>query len=218
MAKILEDLPTPNQSRQESYLGVIAGQEGAIMPEKPLSREEEYLEYIAEHGGGGGGEPAAYLKSIEKDETNKEVTITDKEGTETKFPYGSGTHTVDLGVLDFDSETPLTEQEVFKIISKETYDEIADNIDNVKIKFKSNARFFCVGETSDSNYDIYYLKPQIINHREDESMIDDAFVFCQVEWGDTGCLYYMRIAHTVVKDDGSEEYNLYLEFSSVQPE
>ena len=89
MAKILEDLPTPNQSRQESYLGVIAGQEGAEMPEKPLSREEEYLEYIAEQGGGGGGEPAQYLKTIEKDETNKKVTITDKQGNETEFPYGS---------------------------------------------------------------------------------------------------------------------------------
>lgn len=49
------ELPKPNQSRTESYLGVIAGQDGAEKPEKPLSRVEEYLNYIAEHGGGGGG-------------------------------------------------------------------------------------------------------------------------------------------------------------------
>ena len=170
--------------------------------------------------GGGGGEPAAYLKSIDKDETNKEVTITDKEGTETKFPYGSGTHTVDLGILDFDDSLPVIDQIINKEISKETYDEIADNIDNVKIKFKSNALFveYGGGETSDSNYDIYHLKPQIIKHRDNEDKIDDIFVFCQMEWGQSGWLYYMEIARTISKDDGNEEYSLYLTFDNIQPE
>lgn len=47
-------LPNPNQSRIESYLGVIVGQEGAVIPEgiEP-SRIELYLQYIIEHGTGG---------------------------------------------------------------------------------------------------------------------------------------------------------------------
>lgn len=52
MAKRINDLPRPNQSRIESYLGVIAEQEGAVLPDEPKSRIEEYLEYIAENGGG----------------------------------------------------------------------------------------------------------------------------------------------------------------------
>ena len=38
--------------------------------------------------GGGGGEPAQYLKTIAKDDVNKKITITDKVGNETEFGYG----------------------------------------------------------------------------------------------------------------------------------
>ncbi len=54
-ATTLAGLPEPNQSRVESYLGVIAGQPKATLPTKPQSRVEEYLEYIALNGGTGGG-------------------------------------------------------------------------------------------------------------------------------------------------------------------
>ena len=47
------DLPEKPESRKESYLADIAGQE-VVLPEEPKSREEQYLAYIAEHGGGGG--------------------------------------------------------------------------------------------------------------------------------------------------------------------
>lgn len=47
-----EELPTP-ASRTESYLAKAAGEDVTI-PEKPLSRIEQYLEAIAEGGGGGG--------------------------------------------------------------------------------------------------------------------------------------------------------------------
>ncbi|MCF0149143.1 MAG: hypothetical protein HUJ77_12200, partial [Clostridium sp.] len=58
MAKDINELPTPNQSRKESYLGSLIGQEGAILPEEPQSRIEQYLDYIAKNGvvGGGSGE------------------------------------------------------------------------------------------------------------------------------------------------------------------
>lgn len=47
------ELPAP-ESRVESYLAKAAGEDVTI-PEKPLSRLEQYLNAIAEGGGGGGG-------------------------------------------------------------------------------------------------------------------------------------------------------------------
>lgn len=47
-----ENLPAP-ESRVESYLAKAAGEDVTI-PEEPLSRLEQYLEAIAEGGGGGG--------------------------------------------------------------------------------------------------------------------------------------------------------------------
>lgn len=48
-----DELPEP-KSRKESYLAKAAGMDVTI-PEKPESREEQYLDAIAEGGGGGGG-------------------------------------------------------------------------------------------------------------------------------------------------------------------
>lgn len=48
------ELPEKPESREESYLADIAGQD-VVLPEKPMSRKEQYLAYIAENGGGGGG-------------------------------------------------------------------------------------------------------------------------------------------------------------------
>lgn len=48
------ELPDHPESREESYLAAIAG-EDVVLPEEPLSRKEQYLAYIAENGGGGGG-------------------------------------------------------------------------------------------------------------------------------------------------------------------
>lgn len=47
-----DNLPEP-KSRKESYLAKAAGMDVTI-PEEPLSRLEQYLEAIAEGGGGGG--------------------------------------------------------------------------------------------------------------------------------------------------------------------
>ena len=48
------NLPNP-ESREESYLAKAAGVSGTQIPEKPLSRKEQYLNAIANNGGGGGG-------------------------------------------------------------------------------------------------------------------------------------------------------------------
>lgn len=48
-------LPDRPLSRKEEYLAKIANQAGAQKPDSPMSRTEEYLDYIAENGGGGGG-------------------------------------------------------------------------------------------------------------------------------------------------------------------
>lgn len=50
-----DNLPAP-ESRVESYLAKAAGEDVTI-PEKPLSRLEQYLDAIAEGGGGGGAGP-----------------------------------------------------------------------------------------------------------------------------------------------------------------
>lgn len=57
---------------------------------------ESYLMGLQNGGGSGGGEPAEYLKSIEKDEINKEVTIKDKQDNETEFPYVEDTADLDV--------------------------------------------------------------------------------------------------------------------------
>lgn len=48
-----DELPTP-KSRKEEYLAKAAGMDVGI-PDEPKSREEQYLNAIAEGGGGGGG-------------------------------------------------------------------------------------------------------------------------------------------------------------------
>ena len=46
-------LPDKPITRKEQYLSKIAGQ-GTDIPDKPITREESYLDYIANHGGSGG--------------------------------------------------------------------------------------------------------------------------------------------------------------------
>ncbi len=48
----MSGLPTDLASRIENYLGVMTSQEGAVLPEEPGSRIEQYLLYMIEHGGG----------------------------------------------------------------------------------------------------------------------------------------------------------------------
>lgn len=47
-------IPDKPITRQEQYLSNIAGQ-GTPLPEAPITREEQYLDIIAKQGGGGGG-------------------------------------------------------------------------------------------------------------------------------------------------------------------
>lgn len=50
----MADLPEKPVTRKEQYLAEMAGV-GQGYPEKPITREEQYLAYIAENGGTGGG-------------------------------------------------------------------------------------------------------------------------------------------------------------------
>lgn len=61
------ELPANPESREESYLAKIAGQ-NVELPEKPLSRKEQYLAYIAENGAsvGYGGKNLEDEYSIEE--------------------------------------------------------------------------------------------------------------------------------------------------------
>ena len=56
LAKIAgEEVPLPKpETREELYLAKIAG-EDVVIPDKPITRTEQYLSAIVENGGGGGG-------------------------------------------------------------------------------------------------------------------------------------------------------------------
>lgn len=59
----MSDLPEKPLTRKEQLLSAIAGaNEGETLPE-PVTREEQYLKYIAENGSGGGGGGADYVKN-----------------------------------------------------------------------------------------------------------------------------------------------------------
>lgn len=59
----MSDLPEKPLTRKELLLSAIAGaNEGETLPE-PVTREEQYLKYIAENGSGGGGGGSDYVKN-----------------------------------------------------------------------------------------------------------------------------------------------------------
>lgn len=77
------DLPNPNQSPVESYLGVIVEQEGAVKPDHPQSRVEQYLEFIIEQGIGGGGNkvrfklnPTTFVLTLDLLDKNDDIIST----------------------------------------------------------------------------------------------------------------------------------------------
>ena len=74
--KEMSNLPEP-QTRQEQYLANAAGMD-INRPEKPITREEQYLEAVCEaieEGGGGGGGTTDYTKLKNKPSINN-VTLT----------------------------------------------------------------------------------------------------------------------------------------------
>lgn len=63
-----EDLPAP-KSRKEEYLATAAGMTGIELPE-PASREEIYLDKIAQGGGGGGGSDITVVQTTGQSTTD----------------------------------------------------------------------------------------------------------------------------------------------------
>ena len=78
------DLPTP-ESRKESYLAKAAGMDVEI-PEEPRSRLEQYLNAIAEGGGGGG---TTYTAGDGIDITNDTISV-DTDTIQEKLTAGDG--------------------------------------------------------------------------------------------------------------------------------
>jgi hypothetical protein len=79
-----DELPEP-KSRKESYLAKAAGMDVTI-PEKPLSRLEQYLDAIAEGGGGGGG---SYTAGDGIDIANNTISV-DTDTIQEKLTAGTG--------------------------------------------------------------------------------------------------------------------------------
>lgn len=72
------ELPNPH-SRLEHYLGIIAGQEGAVLPKGIQSRLELYLLYIIEHGGGGSADIGAIVPEYDPTKTYEEGSLASHE-------------------------------------------------------------------------------------------------------------------------------------------
>lgn len=85
-----DELPEP-KSRKESYLAKAAGMDVTI-PEKPESREEQYLNAIAEGGGGGGG--GTYTAGDGIDITNDTISV-DTDTIQEKLTAGTGINITD---------------------------------------------------------------------------------------------------------------------------
>lgn len=97
-------LPDRPLSRKEEYLAKIAGQQGVQKPDYPMSRTEEYLDYIAENGGGGGG-GASEFTTLELVMNPDDDTIsTTKTAREVIALYTSGKCFASSLALDPDPE------------------------------------------------------------------------------------------------------------------
>lgn len=88
-------LPEKPLSRTEQYLASMAGQETEL-PEKPLSRVEQYLDYIAKNGGGGGGMTLHVCTAGEYDSTTRVPTIQDPDENTIYLVPASDSQTGDL--------------------------------------------------------------------------------------------------------------------------
>ena len=86
-----DDLPKP-ESRKESYLAKAAGMSDVELPEGgPKSREEQYLNAIAEGGGGGGGGTSNFNQLTNRPKYNGTTMTGDTNIPEVKT-YTAGTN------------------------------------------------------------------------------------------------------------------------------
>ena len=72
-----DNLPDP-ANREESYLANIAGATGVELPDAPRSRKEQYLAYIAENGGGGGGTAWGQITGTLSNQTDLQTALDGK--------------------------------------------------------------------------------------------------------------------------------------------
>lgn len=97
-------LPDRPLSRKEEYLAKIAGQAGVQKPDYPMSRTEEYLDYIAENGGGGGGGTSSFETLELVMDPDNDTVSTIKTAREVLALYTSGKCFASSIALDPDPE------------------------------------------------------------------------------------------------------------------
>lgn len=89
----MSDLPEKPLTRKEQYLATIAGY-GQGYPERPLTREEQYLDFIAMNGGaGGGGEGVSYIfgHGLKQSGRNVSVNMYSDGGVDKTLPVSAAT-------------------------------------------------------------------------------------------------------------------------------
>lgn len=80
----MANLPNTPETRREQFLNAIATDNTSGLPE-PVTREEMYLDYIAENGGGGGeGVTPAQVREIIAEQTDDEISSTSENPVQNK--------------------------------------------------------------------------------------------------------------------------------------
>lgn len=90
------------KTRIEKFLSAIAGT-GEPYPEKAITRIEQYLKYIAENGGtGGGGEGVSYIfgHGLKQSGRTVSVDIYSDGGTDKTLPVSAATVENSVGNIE----------------------------------------------------------------------------------------------------------------------
>ena len=142
-----DELPAP-ESRVESYLAKAAGEDVTI-PEKPLSRLEQYLDAIAEGGGGGGG--GTYTAGDGIDITNDTISV-DTDTIQEKLTAGTGINITDNTISATGGGGPTVVQttgtSTTDVMSQNATTSMvfADSSNNRQVKIGANATIYQPGD------------------------------------------------------------------------
>ena len=100
-------MPIPNNpiTRTEQYLAKIAGQNVPV-PDYPITREESYLDYIAKHGGGGGGAFWGAISGTLNEQTDLQGALDDKfDADETTIIEPTNLFDISQGLTNYKPNT-----------------------------------------------------------------------------------------------------------------
>lgn len=130
----MADLPNTPETRREQFLNAIATGDTSGLPE-PVTREEVYLDYIAENGGGGSeGVTPEQVRNIIAEQTDDALSNTSENPVQNKVINAALVNKVDVETGKGLSSNDFTTTEKNKLADLENYDdtEIKNDISDIK--------------------------------------------------------------------------------------